>query len=394
MHLKPLDLHLTVLYLFVSFAVILLYNIPMLLGFKTKLKLNNNQRTQIAKHAGVARHAWNWGLGLTRQILDNNRENPEAQIKFPSAIDLHKWLVAIVKPDYPWYYESSKCAPQFALRQLREAWARAFKKTSKPPRFKKKGRNDSFTLDGTIKVVDHFQIQLPKIGVVKTYERLPFGYKPKNVTISRKADSWYISYKMEIEPQPTTKSVEKVGADLGIKTLAYLSTGITFPSHMPYKRYAKRLARLQWLNRNKVIGSANWKKAQLKIAKLHAKIANIRKDTLHKLTTYLAKNHGEIVIEDLNVSGMLKNGKLAKAIADMGFHEFRRQLEYKCQLYGSKLTIADRFFPSSKTCSNCGWYNPDLKLSDRWFLCVGCGSFQERDWNAALNLSRWSHCRT
>ena len=114
---------------------------------------------------------------------------------------------------------------------------------------------------------------------------------------------------------------------------------------------------------------------------------------MHKLTTYLAKNHGELVIEDLNVnvSGMLKNGKLAKAIADMGFFEFRRQLEYKCQLYESKLTIADRWFPSSKTCSNCGWHNPDLKLSDRWFLCVDCGSFIERDWNASINLSRWSH---
>ncbi|MDJ0690836.1 MAG: RNA-guided endonuclease TnpB family protein [Xenococcaceae cyanobacterium MO_188.B32] len=97
------------------------------------------------------------------------------------------------------------------------------------------------------------------------------------------------------------------------------------------------------------------------------------------------------MIEDLNVSGMLKNRKLAKAIADMGFHEFRRQLEYKCKLYGSQLIVADRFFPSSKTCSNCGWYNPDLKLSDRWFLCVVCSSFLDRDFNAAINLSRWSH---
>ena len=140
----------------------------MLLGFKTKLKLNNQQRTQMAKHAGVARHAWNWGNGLTKQILDHNQNNPEDKIKFPSAIDLHKWLVALVKPQCPWYYESSKCAPQFALRQLRDAWGRAFKKTSKLPRFKRKGRNDSFTLDGTIKIVDHYQIQVPKIGVIKT----------------------------------------------------------------------------------------------------------------------------------------------------------------------------------------------------------------------------------
>ena len=394
MRLKPLYLRQKLLYLVATFAVILLYNIFMLLGFKTKLKLNNKQRTQMAKHAGVARHAYNWGLGLTKQILDHNRDNPKEKIKFPSAIDLHKWLVAIVKPECPWYYESSKCSPQFALRQLREAWGRAFKKVSKPPRFKKKGRNDSFTLDGTIKVVDHYKIQVPKVGVIKTYERLPYGYKPKSVTISRKADSWYISYKIEVEPESTFKTVKRVGVDLGIKTLAYLSTGISFRSPMPYRRYAKRLARLQWLNRNKKIGSNNWKKAQLRIAKLHAKIANIRRDTLHKLTTYLAKNHSEIVIEDLNVSGLLKNGKLAQAIADMGFYEFRRQLEYKCQLYGSKLILADRFYPSSKSCSNCGWYNPDLKLSDRWFFCVSCSSFLDRDWNASINLSTWSHCGT
>ncbi len=363
----------------------------MLLGFKTELKLNNQQRTMLAKHAGVARHAYNWGLGLTLQILDHNQVNPEEKIKFPSAIDLHKWLVAIVKPEHPWYYESSTCATQYALRHLRDAWDRAFKKVAKPPRFKKKGRNDRFTLDGTIKVVDHYKIQVPKIGILRTFERLPFGYKPKNITLTRQADRWYISFRVEIEPHSTPKIVDVVGVDLGVKTLAYLSTGIVFEGAKSYRKYEKKLAQLARRNRNKVIGSANWNKAQIKIARLHRRIANIRKDTLHKLTTYLAKNHSQIVIEDLNVSGMLKNRKLAKAIADMGFHEFRRQLEYKCQLYGSKLIIADRFFPSSKTCSNCGWHNRDLKLSDRWFCCIGCGSFIERDWNASINLSRWSH---
>jgi putative transposase len=365
----------------------------MLLGFKTELKLNNLQRTQLAKHAGVARHAFNWGLALTKQILDHNQDNPENKIKFPSAIDLHKWLVALVKSDNLWYYESSKCAPQYALAHLRDAWSRCFNKQlkTKPPKFKKKGRNDSFTLDGTIKVVDHYKIQVPKIGILKTYERLPFGYEPKNVTISRKADRWYISYRIEVEPQTIPKQLETVGVDLGVKTLAYLSSGIVFQGAKAYKLYEKRLSRLQWLNRRKVIGSSNWRKAQIKIARLHAKIANIRKDTLHKLTTYLAKNHSFIVIEDLNVSGMLKNGKLSKAIADMGFYEFRRQLEYKCNLYGSELIVAERWFASSKTCSNCGWHNRDLKLSDRWFLCIGCGYFIDRDWNASINLSRLSH---
>ena len=143
----------------------------MFLGFKTELKLNNVQRTLLAKHSGTARHAWNQALYYTNLILDVNKLAKEVgsktRIKFPSAIDLHKWLVANIKPDYPWYYDVSKCAPQWALRQLREAWDRAFKKVAKPPRFKRKGQHDSFTLDGTIKILGSNRIQVPVIGVLK-----------------------------------------------------------------------------------------------------------------------------------------------------------------------------------------------------------------------------------
>ncbi|ACK72556.1 IS605 family transposase OrfB [Gloeothece citriformis PCC 7424] len=145
----------------------------MLIGFKTEVKCNNKQKTLFFKHAGTARHAWNWGLGLTKQILDHNKDNLENKIKFPTAIDLHKWLVALVKPDNPWYYEVSKCAPQYALRDLRTAWDRSFKKIAKPPRFKKKGNGDSFTLDGSIEVIDHYKVKIPRIGIIRTYERLP-----------------------------------------------------------------------------------------------------------------------------------------------------------------------------------------------------------------------------
>jgi len=289
----------------------------MLLGFKTELKLNNQQRTSLAKHCGVARHAWNWALGLTKQILDHNRDNPEEKIKFPTAIDLHKWLVALIKPEYPWYYEVSFFAPQYALRQLAEAWRRAFKKTSKPPRFKKKGRADNFTIDGAIKL-DHFKVKVPKIGWLKTYERLPVCSQPKSVTISRTADRWLISFKLEVEPVNYQKPHPVVGVDLGIKALAVLSTGEVFEGAKSYRKYEKKLSRLQWLNRPKQIGSANWKKNQVKIARLHRKIANIRKNTLHKLTTYLAKNHSRIGIEDLNVSGMM-----AVELFAIGWHLYR-----------------------------------------------------------------------
>lgn len=298
---------------------------------------------------------------------------------------MHKLLVAMVKPENKWYYQVSKCAPQYALRQLSEAWKQAWSKVKKPPRFKKKGKSDSFTVDGALKI-DNFQVKVPVIGWLKTYERLPAGYQPKSFTISRTADRWYVSWKIEVEPTKEKKSVPVVGVDLGVKVLATLSTGAVFEGAKSYRKYEQKLSRLQYLNRHKQRGSSNWKKAQRQIARLHHKIANIRKDTLHKLTSYLAKNHGQIGIEDLNVSGMMANHKLAASIADMSFFEFRRQLTYKCQLYGSDLVVVDRWFPSSKTCSNCGTKKETLSLSERVFECGHCGFTCDRDLNASINL--------
>ncbi|WP_293336478.1 RNA-guided endonuclease TnpB family protein [Microcoleus sp. CAWBG58] len=358
----------------------------MLLGFKTELKLNARQRILLAKHCGVARHAWNWGLWLTKNILDHNQANPNEKLKFPTAIDLHKLLVALVKSENAWYYECSKSTPQIALIALREAWKRCFKKTAGVPKFKKKGRRDAFTLEGTVKICGSNKIQVPVIGVLKTYERLP-QVLTKSCTISRVADRWFISFRFEVE-QLSSGKTSIVGVDLGVKSLATLSTGQVIAGAKSYKKYAAKLSRMQWIGRHKVIGSNNSKKAQVKIARMHKKIANIRKDTLHKLTTLLAKNHGVIVIEDLNVSGMMALHKLAASVADMGFFEFRRQLTYKCELYGSKLVVVDRWFPSSKTCSNCGTKKETLKLSQRVFECASCGLACDRDLNAAINLSK------
>lgn len=356
----------------------------MLLGFKTELKLNNQQRTALIKHCGVARHAWNWGLGLTKQILEHNKTNPDAQIKFPTAIDLHKWLVALVKSENEWYYECSKSTPQQALMALREAWKRCFNKTAGVPQFKKKGKRDSFILEGSVKIKSSNKIKVPVIGVLKTFERLP-QLLIKSATISRQADRWFMSFRFEVDQQKSERT-DVVGVDLGVKSLATLSSGEVIKGAKSYKKYESKLSKMQWLNRHKIRGSANWKKAQLQIARLHRKIANIRKDTLHKLTTLLAKNHGTVVIEDLNVSGMMALHKLAKAIADMSFFEFRRQLTYKCELYGSKLIVVDRWFPSSKTCSNCGTKKETLGLDERVFECSHCGFVIDRDLNAAINL--------
>ncbi|WP_293159213.1 RNA-guided endonuclease TnpB family protein [Okeania sp. SIO2C9] len=238
------------------------------------------------------------------------------------------------------------------------------------PKFKKKGRKDSFYLEGSIKITQGNYIQLPRIGVVKTYEILP-SVPVKNVTISKRADSWYISFKYDFEPYPTQKQREIIGVDIGINTLATCSDGSKFANVKAYRKAKKQLVRHQRAVSKKVIGSKNRLKAVKKLAKVHKKVADIRADTLHKLTTWLAKNHSTIVIEDLNVSGMLKkrcdpattpvareraprHHKLASAIADCGFYEFKRQLTYKCEWYGSELVIADRFYPSSQICSNCG----------------------------------------
>jgi putative transposase len=359
----------------------------MLLGFKTQLKVSQQQRLLLAQHAGVARHAWNQGLALCQQVLIHNKLNPQDKIKFPTAIDLHKWLVAAIKSTHPWYYEASRCAPQYALRYLSNAFKSFFKKTQGFPKYKKKGKDDSFTLDGAIKV-DYRKLKVPVIGWIKTYEILPTGYKPKSVTISKQADKWFISWKIDAEATQTEKKQEFVGIDLGINHLATLSTGEIFNGVKSYKKYESKLGRMQYLNRHQLRGSNNYRKAQIKIARLHQKIANIRKDTLHKITTYISKNHAVIGIKDLNVSGMLANGKLSKAIADMGFYEFRRQLEYKTQLYGGKLVIVDRFYPSSKTCSQCGATKSSLSLSQRFFQCDHCGFECDRDVNAAINLKQ------
>jgi putative transposase len=361
----------------------------MLLGFKTELQLNNEQRTLLAKHSGVARHAYNQGLCLTKEVLDWNKANPDSKIKFPSAIDLHKWLVASVKVENLWYYEVSKCCGQYALRHLREAWDRCFKKISGAPDFKKKGRHESFTLDGTIKVLGVNHIQVPNIGTLKTFEDLPQGVTPKNVTISRHADKWFISFKLEIDVQPTKKTNLAVGVDLGVKTFATLSNGETFDAPADYKRLKAKIAKLQYLNRNKIKGSKGWKDAQKHIARLYYQLSCIRNDFLNKLTTYLAKNSQVVCIEDLNVSGMLKFGKLAGSVAMLGFYAFRSQLEYKCKLYGSELRVIGRWEPSSKTHHKCGWVNNLLTLKDRIFHCQQCSESIDRDWNASLNIEKW-----
>lgn len=347
-------------------------------AYHTKLKLNHKQKTLMAQHAGYSRWVWNWGLNLWNQAY-------LAGLK-PSAPKLKKFYTNHIKPLYPWMKTLSSRVYQFTFMDLAEAFSRFFKGLAQHPKFKKKGRNESFTLDNCGKVMEFCgrRLKLPFIGWVSTYEPLP-EIKTKRVTISRVAQSWYISVAYEFRTQATKKSRVYLGVDVGIKVLATCSDGTVFKNPRAYKKAQKKLARVQRELSRRQIGSANRNKTKLKLAKIHSHIANIRSDTIHKLTSWLCKNHAVIGLEDLNVSGMMKNHKLAGAIADSSLYEIRRQAEYKAQWYGSQLVFADRFYPSSKTCSNCG-HIQEMPLKERVFNCQACGIVIDRDLNASLNL--------
>lgn len=365
----------------------------MLRGYKTELDLNNVQQTACLQYAGAARYAYNYGL--TRAIAAR-----DAGEKRPSAIDLHKEIVALKHTTHPWLWTVAKIVPQEALRDLDTAFSNFFrkcklKKTGKHqgkcgfPKFKKRSKAiGSFRMNGAIHVYPD-RIQLPRLGVLRLKESnyLPTDCKVHSATVSEKAGRWFVSVLVENEQgKPQVDNLDVIGVDLGIKQLATLSDGTVFDNPKAMKKSAKKLQRLQreLSRRNK--GGMNRRKTRAKIAKQHMRIFNIRKDAAHKLTTYLTSRYGMVAIEDLNVSGMLKNHKLAGAISDSNFGEIRRQITYKSRWCGGSVHLVSRWFPSSKMCSACGSVKEKITLSERTFICDVCGAVLDRDLNAAVNL--------
>ncbi len=364
---------------------------PMLVhkAYRYELDPNNLQRTYFHKHAGIARFAYNWGL--EHRITLFNEQKGEK--RFTDAMKQHKLLNKMKKTQFPWMYECSKCAPQEALRDLGQAFKNFYhgRKQGRSvgfPRFKRKGVRESFRLTGIIRFEGRM-IQLPRIGKVRIKERRPSYYNGRvlSATVRRRADRWFVSITVEEEiPDPAPIKGTAVGVDLGVKTLVTLSDGTTFSNPRALERRLRKIRKLSKSLSRKKKGSKNREKARLRLAKMYLKTFNIRQDTLHKVTTYLAKSHSKIVVEDLGVSGMMKNRRLARVIADVGWYEFRRQLEYKCEWYGSKFVVASRTYPSSKRCSSCGHKKKELTLSEREYVCKECGVRIDRDLNAALNL--------
>jgi putative transposase len=312
-----------------------------------------------------------------------------------NAVALHRLLNRLKRtPRMAWLYEVSKCAPQEALRDLDRAFAnfcqgRKHRRRVGFPRFKKRGRcPDRFRLTGAIHVLPE-GIMLPRIGLVATKEPTgKFGGRILSVTCKREADRWYAALCVEVtRPDPTPLDGPVIGIDRGLSTLAVYSDGTRLVHPRALARGLRTVRRRAKAVSRKQRGSRNRAKAILALARAHRQIRNQRLDALHKATTTLAKTKSVIVLEDLHVAGMLRNRRLARSIADASWAELHRQLAYKCHWYGSRLVAADRWYPSSKTCSACGQVRANLRLAERVYHCPACGMTLDRDLNAARNLA-------
>lgn len=338
----------------------------MLIAHRIALDPNNVQATYFARAAGTARFAYNWALVEWQRRYEAWKA--DNGLPKPSQMALRRQLNAIKREQFPWMLEVTKNAPQMAIIQLGEAFRNFFAGRARYPQFRKKGVRDRFTLTNDQFSIDASRIRIPNLGWVRMRETLRFTGKIMSATVCREADRWFVSITVDTSktshlPQAENQGV--VGVDLGVSALATLSTGEKVVGPKAHTALLNRLRRLSRSLSRKQTGSGNRRRAKAKLARLHARIAAMRSDALHKLTTDLTRRFHTIGVEDLNVRGMMKNRYLARSIADMSFFEFRRQLVYKADMRGGMVVVADRVFPSSKTCSACRHKLEKLALSVR-----------------------------
>jgi putative transposase len=360
----------------------------MLLAHKIALNPNAAQRLYFARAAGTARFAWNWALTRWQQEYALWREyqcGPK-----PSEMSLLRELNAIKRERFPWMFDVTSRATKEAIIDLGAAFRAFFEGRAAYPRFKRKDDKPSFCAAdevGTFRA-DGKRIKLPLIGWVRMREAVRFSGPLKRAIVCCESGRWFVAVLVDTDDvRPVAHSEAVVGVDLGVTALATLSTGETIEGPKAHKAALKRLRRANKAMARKRRGSNNARKAKARLARLHRRITAIRRDATHKLTTRLTKTYAVIGIEDLNVRGMSANRHLARAVMDGGFFELRRQLDYKARLYGSRIVVASRWYPSSKTCSCCGVIKPTLDLAERMFRCTDCDFEAGRDHNAALNLA-------
>lgn len=420
----------------------------MMQAFRYELDPNNASGSALASHCGAARFAYNWGLALVKARLSEREHILEdclaeglsrREADALAATVETPWSLPSLRREWnrakdqvaPWWRSNSKEAANtglFCLSVALKAWSDSKKAKRKGPRvgfpiFKKRHakRSCRFTT-GAFDVVDARHVRLPRIGVVRTKEPteklgglIAVGSaRILSATVTETAGRWYVCFGCEVQRHAgsPTRPASVVGVDVGVKALVVVSTGEVVENPKPLSRYARRLGRQQRQLARQAGGhgmpaSGRSRRTRARIARTHARVAHLRADALHKATTRLAKTHGTVVVEDLNVAGMtakpaprpdpdrpghhLRNGARAKAglnraILDASPGELRRQLAYKCEWYGSTLVVASPWFPSSKTCSSCKTVKTKLSLSERTFHCGVCGLAIDRDHNASLNL--------
>ena len=393
------------------------------ISHKIELKPNNKQNTYFRKAFGCARLAYNWGLSEWQRRYKEGEK--------VDAYGLKKSFNAIKKEQYPFVLEVTKYATQQPFINLGKAFKKFFDDLKKGsvsyPRFKKKKDNEgSFYIGGdqvkfsytnlnskAFKSMVHNEnqkrqyLKIPNLGYVKMTECVRFNGNVNGVVISQQGDKYFASFSVQVTEDEykrthphagTHKNECKAGVDLGVKSALILSDGISVDNPKPLKKNIRKIKRLSRqldkrtharTKQERLSGvkkSHNYKKLSVQLSNTQRKVANIRRDFLQKVTTILTTHYSQIALEDLNVKGMVRNHRLAQSVSDVAFGELCRQIEYKASLNGVSITKADRFYPSSKTCSVCGNVKLELKLSDRTYRCDKCGAVLDRDYNASLNL--------
>ncbi len=376
------------------------------------------QVAQLRSHVGGARFAYNALLSLVKENWDENRARKEVGEEVrkenylgTAQLDLQKLWYEKRDELAPWWGANASSAYNYAHVHLARAFANWKKGTARFPTPRSRRTHHSCTLAGSaVRLVDSHHVRISRVGEVKTYESTRKLYRHLDrgtgrilsATLSGRGGRWWVSLTVEVErPLPPTRPPERViGVDVGITALYTGASpsgeqvlAVANPHHLVVTEdrlaRAQRVASRRQGPRRGVAPSKRWRRANTRVQRIHAHVADQRRNLIHETTTMLAKNYDLIVVEDLNVTGMLKNHALARHIGDAAWGEFVRQLDYKTKWYGSALVKADRFYPSSKTCSRCGAVKAKLGLNEREYHCEACGLVMDRDLNAATNLAGW-----
>jgi len=354
-------------------------------AFKFRIYPNLRQRRQLSKDIGCARYVYNWGI-------DRRREHYAESGKHFSTAELSR-LLTKTKDSLSFLQGASSTVLVNSLWALDEAYGRFFKKLARYPRRKSRRskRSSSYQMDkrrGDKIFIDGQKLVLPRLGPMRVVWSKSVPAMPNSVTVSQEADgSWYASLQVDCKcTVDAPPSCQEIGLDLGLTDFVTTSDGDKIKPLRPYRNGRAKIKKLARHMCRKKKGSKNRQKARKKLGKTQVRIARQRRDFLHQTSTSIVRRHRLIAIEDLSVSGMMANGKLAQSIGDAGWYEFRRQLEYKCAWYRRDLVVIGRFEPTSKTCSCCGHKLDELSLSERSWRCPSCGTVHDRDVNAARNI--------